>query len=68
MSRMFDRGHIAEEDKKVLKEVYKRTCELIDTVKDRGRFIIGTSDFITNGTPYENLRAFVSAAREHGRF
>ena len=49
-------------------EVYKETKRVVLKAKDRGRFILGTSDFISNNTPFENIRAFVAAGREYGRY
>ena len=49
-------------------EVYNETKRVVLQAKDRGRFILGTSDFFTNYTPYENIQAFVAAGREFGRY
>lgn len=49
-------------------EVKQRVRELIEKVKDRGNFILSTTDFFFDGTPYDNIRAFVDAAVEYGSY
>jgi uroporphyrinogen decarboxylase len=46
-----------------ISEQIKKTLEL---VKSRGNFILGTSDYLSEGTPYENIRAMAAAGREYG--
>jgi len=48
-------------------EIRQDVRDAIDVLAPTRRFILGTSDSITEGTPEENIRAFFSAAREHGR-
>ena len=36
--------------------------------KERGNFILGTSDYLEINTPPENLRAFVEAGHKYGRY
>lgn len=45
-------------------EVHEKTAELAVKAKQRGGFIIATSDYINDNTPYENLFAFSSAAKQ----
>ncbi len=49
-------------------QVKQRVRELLDKVKDRGNWILSTSDFPFDGQPYENLHAFAEAGREYGRY
>ncbi len=50
------------------KEVEERVRQVIETVKPRGNFILGTTDYLEVETPAENLRAFVDAGRRHGSY
>jgi len=49
-------------------EIRARVKRLFDKVKRRGRFILGTSDYLSEGTPYENIQAFHDAGIEFGTF
>ena len=49
-------------------QVRKQVRELLTRVKDRGNWILATSDFLFDDTPIENIRAFVEAGREFGRY
>jgi uroporphyrinogen-III decarboxylase len=49
-------------------EVKARTKQLIDKVKPRGNWILSTTDFFFDGTPYENILAFAEAGRENGQY
>ena len=49
-------------------EVRRRTREILESAKERGHFILATSDYISEGTPEENLYAFAQAAHEFGRY
>lgn len=49
-------------------EVRRRTREILEAAKKRGHFILATSDYISEGTPEENLYAFAQAALEFGRY
>jgi uroporphyrinogen-III decarboxylase len=49
-------------------EVEERVRQVIETVKPRGNFILGTSDYLEVNTPYENIRAFVDAGHKYGRY
>lgn len=49
-------------------EVYASAKKLIDIWKDRGGFVLATSDYLMEGTPLENLKAMVKAAHELGRY
>jgi uroporphyrinogen-III decarboxylase len=48
-------------------EIRTGVKRLLDKFKER-KFILGTSDYISEGTPYENIRAFHDAGREFGEF
>ncbi len=47
-------------------EIVRLTRHALDTLAPTGRFILGTSDSIPEGTPEANIRAFLDTAREHG--
>lgn len=47
-------------------EVRERVRDLLFKVKPRGNWILSTTDFFFDGTPYENIRAFAEAGREFG--
>lgn len=47
-------------------EVFNSAQALIKIWKDRGGFILATSDYLMEGTPMENLRSLVNAAHELG--
>ena len=47
-------------------EVHRRVRDVLETVKSRGNFILSTTDFFFDGTPYANLDAFVDAGRTFG--
>ena len=49
-------------------EVERRVREVIETVKPRGNFILGTSDYLETNTPYDNIQALVDAGREYGAY
>jgi uroporphyrinogen-III decarboxylase len=47
-------------------QVKDRVRELLSKTKQRGNWILSTTDFPFDGTPYENIRAFGDAGREFG--
>ena len=49
-------------------EVKQRVKEVLDKVKPRGNWILSTTDFFFDGTPYANIQAFADAGREYGRY
>ena len=49
-------------------EVEERVRQVIETVKPRGNFILGTTDYLEVNTPAENIRAFVEAGHKYGRY
>lgn len=49
-------------------EVEQRVREVLDMVKNRGHFILGTSDHLEVNTPVANLHAFVRAGRRFGTY
>jgi hypothetical protein len=44
-------------------EVRRAARERLDMAAERRGFILGTSDFLEEGTPYENLFALAEAVR-----
>ena len=46
--------------------VKARTIETIDILAPTGRFILGSSDSFTEGTPEENIHAFFEMGKLHG--
>ncbi len=49
-----------------VEEVKEKVKRLLTKVKPRGNFIIGTSDYLSEGTPYENIKAISEICREYG--
>jgi uroporphyrinogen decarboxylase len=49
-------------------EVYEKTKEVVLKAKERGNFILSTTDFFFDGTPYENIEAFAQAGLDHGAY
>jgi len=49
-------------------EVRGRVRDLLEKVKPRGNFILSTTDFFFDGTPYANIDAMADASREFGRY
>jgi uroporphyrinogen decarboxylase len=49
-------------------EVEDRVRDVVLKVKKRGHFILSTTDFFFDGTPYENIKAFVKAGLEYGQY
>jgi uroporphyrinogen decarboxylase len=49
-------------------QVKEKTRQLLEKVKPRGNWILSTTDFCFDGTPYENIRAFSEAGREYGQY
>ena len=41
---------------------------VLEKVKQRGNFILATTDYFSEVTPYENMRAFAEAGLEYGRY
>jgi uroporphyrinogen-III decarboxylase len=50
------------------KEVGERVRQVIETVKPRGNFILGTTDLLEVNTPPENIHALVEAGHKYGRY
>ncbi|MCD4824114.1 MAG: hypothetical protein K8S55_05865 [Phycisphaerae bacterium] len=48
-------------------EVDSDVREVMETLTPTGKFILGTTDSITEGTPLENMHAFFNAARKYGK-
>ncbi len=49
-------------------EVRERVRSPLLKVKPRGRWILSTTDFMFDGTPYANIEAFADAGREFGAY
>jgi uroporphyrinogen-III decarboxylase len=49
-------------------EIRERVRDVLLMVKPRGNWILSTTDFVFDGTPYENIRAFADAGREYGQY
>jgi uroporphyrinogen decarboxylase len=49
-------------------EVRGRVRDLLEKVMPRGNFILSTTDFFFDGTPYANIDAMADAGREFGRY
>ena len=46
--------------------ITQRVQEVLAKVKPRGNWILSTTDFFFDGTPYENIAAFAEAGRQYG--
>ena len=49
-------------------EVRRKVKEVLDIAKPYGNFILAASDYFSEGTPEENLKAFAEAGLEYGRY
>jgi len=47
-------------------EVRAKVKSILETVRERGGFILAASDYLSEQTPYENLMALADAGREYG--
>jgi uroporphyrinogen-III decarboxylase len=47
-------------------QVKEKVRDLLEKVKPRGNWILSTTDFFFDGTPYENIEAFAEAGMEYG--
>ena len=64
-------GHLDQIDflrKATPLEVERRVRQILETVKPRGNFILGTTDYLEVNTPPDNIRALVDAAHKYGRY
>ena len=65
------RGNIDQVEflrKASIPEIKERVRELLEKVKPRGNWILSTSDFFFDETPYENIKAFSEAGIEFGKY
>ena len=65
------RGNIDQIDflmKATPDQVKEKVRQLLTIVKPRGNWILSTTDFFFDGTPYENIQALAEAGREFGRY
>lgn len=63
------RGNIDQIDflmKATPDQVKEKVRQVLTTVKPRGNWILSTTDFFFDGTPYENIQALAEAGREYG--
>jgi uroporphyrinogen-III decarboxylase len=49
-------------------EIKIRVKEVLKRAKERGNFILSTTDWFFDNTPYENIKAFVEAGLEYGNY
>jgi uroporphyrinogen-III decarboxylase len=49
-------------------DVRTKVQELLQKVKPRGNWILSTTDFFFDGTPYRNIEAFAEAGKEFGSY
>jgi uroporphyrinogen-III decarboxylase len=49
-------------------QVRERVREVLFKVKPRGNWILSTTDFFFDGTPYENIMAFAEAGHRYGGY
>jgi uroporphyrinogen decarboxylase len=49
-------------------QVKERVRDVVQKVKPRGNWILSTTDFFFDGTPYENIRAFAEAGQKYGEY
>lgn len=49
-------------------ELYEETSRVVELCKGSGRFILGSGCEITENASEENIRAFVRAGRDHGKY
>ena len=49
-------------------QVREKVRQLLEKVKPRGNWILSTTDFFFDGTPYENIKAFADAGVEFGKY
>jgi uroporphyrinogen-III decarboxylase len=49
-------------------QVRNRVREVLLQVKPRGNWILSTTDFFFDGTPYENIVAFAEAGHQYGDY
>lgn len=49
-------------------EVYEKVEKMMEIAKPKGRYIFSCSDFLERGTPIENVKAMIDAAKLFGRY
>jgi uroporphyrinogen decarboxylase len=49
-------------------QVRQRVKQVLETAKKRGNFILNTTDYFGEATPYENILAIADAGREYGSY
>ncbi|MCL4385896.1 MAG: hypothetical protein M1326_06235 [Cyanobacteria bacterium] len=50
------------------KDIKIRVKEVLEKAKKRGNFILSTTDWFSDNTPYDNIKAFVDAGLEYGNY
>jgi uroporphyrinogen-III decarboxylase len=64
-------GHVDQIDflrKSTPSEIRERVKYICETIKPRGNYILGTTDYLEIETPPENIKALVEAGREFGSY
>lgn len=49
-------------------QIKKEVRRVLEKAKARGNFILATTDYFSEGTPYENIKAFADAGLEYGKY
>ncbi|NPV54451.1 MAG: hypothetical protein HPY71_13200 [Firmicutes bacterium] len=49
-------------------EIEKEVKRVMDSVRYRGKFILATTDYLHEGTPYENIFALAEAGKRYGAY
>lgn len=49
-------------------EIHAKVKEVLEKAKRRGNFILGTTDYLSEVTPHENLFAFAKAGLQYGSY
>lgn len=49
-------------------EVKREVKRVLDIAKPFGNFILAASDYFSEGTPYDNIKAFAEAGLEYGAY
>jgi len=50
------------------KEIKEKVKQVLEKAKKRGNFILSTTDWIFDNTPYENIKALAEAGLEYGKY
>lgn len=64
-------GNIDQVDflvKATTEEIEERVSKVLEKVKPRGNFILSTTDWFFDDTPFENIKSFTKAGYEYGKY